>query len=91
MRFGAKINVFFIRDMRIIVAVQLKGCVVGASIFCIIIDQFNYWKEFCPIVLLKVDKDLEIDFHYTVLPFSLAVNLRVKGSKKSLLNVQEGA
>lgn len=43
----------------------------------------------CPIVLLKVDKDLGVDLYHTVLPFGLAIGLRVKGGRESLFDAKK--
>ena len=69
-----------------VAAVQLKRCVAGAGVFRIIIGKFSYRKESCPVVLLEVDKSLEVGFHRAVLPLGLAVSLRVEGGGESLLN-----
>ena len=55
--------------------VQLKKCMASADILGIIIGKLRYWKKLCPIILLEVDKGLEVDFHCTILPFSLDVHL----------------
>lgn len=72
--------------MRVVATVQLKQCIAGASVFCIIIGEFSYWKEFCLIVLLKVDKNTEKSFHCIVLPLGLAVSLKVEDGRKPTFN-----
>ena len=42
-------------------------------------------------VLLEIDKSLEIDFYYTVLSFDLAISLQIKGAKESMLDAKEVA
>ena len=69
--------------------IKLKKCVVNASIFGIIIGKLHYKKKPCLIILLKIDKSLEIDFHCIILALSLAVYLQVEDNRKSLLNTGE--
>ena len=61
-------------------AVELKRCEAGASILGVIVGKFSYWEEPCPIILFEIDKSLEVGFHYTILPLSLAIRLRMEGS-----------
>ena len=55
--------------------IELERCVAGASILSIIVGKLRYGKKLCPIILLKIDKDSEINFHHTILLFSLAIHL----------------
>ena len=61
----------------------------NASILGIIVGKLRYGKKPCPIILLEVDKGLEISFHRTILPLSLAVHLRVEGGREFSLNAKE--
>ena len=72
--------------MRIVAIIQLKKNITGISIFCIIIGKFNYQKEFYSVILLKVNKDLEVNFCGAVLPLGLTVCLRVKCGRELLLD-----
>lgn len=81
-----KIKIFFIEYIEVITVVEFKKCITSVSISCIIIGKFNYWKEFYPVILYKVDKNLEIDFQFAVLSFNLTISLRIKSDRKSLLN-----
>ena len=56
-----------------IFAIELESYVASTSIFGIIISKHYHGKKPYLIILLKVDKDSEIGFHYTILPFNLAV------------------
>lgn len=38
--------------------------------------------EFGLIILLAIDKNPEISFYCIILPFSLAINLRIEGNKE---------
>ena len=47
----------------------------NGSIFRIIIDSLYYKKKPYLIILLKINKNLKIDFYYTILFFDLAIYL----------------
>ena len=70
-------------------AVELKKHVTSANILGIIIDKFYQRKKLCLIILLNVNKDLEIYFHYAILLFGLIVRLCVEGDKESPLDIKE--
>ena len=70
-------------------AIELEKYVVNASILSIIVSKFCHGKKSCSIILLEVDKDLEVGFHCTILSLSLVVYLRVEGGRKSLLDMRE--
>ena len=61
----------------------------GAGILSIIVNKLRYKKKSCLIILLKVDKNLEVSFYYTILPFSLVVCLQVEGGGESPLDAEE--
>ena len=52
----------------------------GASVLRIIIGEFSHRQEPSPVVLLIIDEDAKVGLHNTILPFSLAIGLRVEGS-----------
>ena len=58
----------------------------GAGVFGIVVGKLRYKKEPCPIILLEVDKDLKVDFYFTILPFSLPVYLVVESGGESSLD-----
>ena len=62
---------------------------VNVYIFGIIIGKLYYEKKLYSIILLKVNKNLEVDFYYTILPFGLVIHLRVEGDKESSLDVKK--
>ena len=68
-------------------AVQFKRHMTGSYVLGIIISKFGHWYELGLIILLKIDKVLELHFYYTILLFNLTVNLKVKLNKKLTLNV----
>ena len=63
----------------------------GARILGIIISKFGHWQEPSLIVLLEVDKCLEVGFHYMILLFCLTVCLQVKDGGESPLDIKEVA
>ena len=68
-----------------IFAIELEKYVAGAGILGVIVGKLCHGKKPCSIILLEVDKDLEIGFHCAILPFGLTVCLWVEGSRESLL------
>ena len=60
-----------------------------AGIFCIVVGKLCYKKKSCPIILLEVDKSLEVSFYYIILPLSLTIRLRVEGNKEYPLDAKE--
>lgn len=64
---------------------------VGARIFCVVVQKFGYLQKSYPIVLFKFDKGPKIGFYYTILTFCLAVFLRLKGSQEFPLDANEVA
>ena len=70
-------------------AIELKICVAGGGIFCVVISKLRHGKKPCLIILLKVDKGLEVGFHYTILPFGLTVRLWVESGGESPLDAEE--
>ena len=72
-----------------IFVVELEKHMVNTSIFDIIIGKLRYGKKLGLIILLKVDKGLEVDFDCTILPLGLAIHLWIKGNRKFLLDVKE--
>lgn len=63
----------------------------GTCIFYIVISKLSNWQEPCPIIVFKVDKSLEIRFHYVIFSFYLAIYLWIKGSKKFRFDNKEVA
>lgn len=58
-------------------------------IFGIAVCKFCRRQEFCLVILLFVDKCLEIGFYCAVLPLILAIYLRLKGGREVLIDVEE--
>ncbi len=74
----ARINVFFVGGLRVIVVVEFERNMTGASIIRIIVGEFGHRQEHGPIILRKTDKISEVGFHGTILTFRLAISLWVK-------------
>ena len=72
-----------------IFTVELKRHMASVGIFSIIIDKLCYKKKLYSIILLKIDKDLEIGLYFTILSFGLIVYLWVKSNRESLLDLEE--
>ena len=69
---------FFKKNTKIIAVIQLKGHMANISIFDIIMSNFDYFWKFSLIVLLKVDKNLNVELYCAVLALCLIINLRIK-------------
>ena len=59
------------------------------GIFAVIIDKFRHRKKPYSIILLKVNKNSEISFYYTILALSFVICLQVESNKKSMLDIKE--
>ena len=63
----------------------------SAYILSIVISKVGHRQESSLVILLEVDKRLEIRFYRTILTFCLAVCLQVKGGGESPLDAEEVA
>ena len=70
-------------------AIELEKCMVGTGILGIVVGELCYGKKPCPIILLKVDKSLEVSFYRTILPLCLIVCLWVEGGGESPFDTKE--
>lgn len=84
-----RINIFFIRNTSIVVTIKLKKHMVDTCIFSIVLDKFSYLKESSLIILLIIVKSSKVGFYYTVLPFNIAINIKIKGNEGFSLNPQK--
>ena len=48
---------------------------VGTGILGVVVGKLCHEKKQCPIILLEVDKNLEVGFYYAILPFDLTIRL----------------
>ena len=69
--------------------IKLKKYMASTSIFSIVISKLCYGKKLYLIILLKVNKNLEVGFYYIILSFSLAISLWIKGDKKFLFDAKK--
>ncbi len=60
-----------------------------AGIFCIIVSKFSYKNGSGPIILFVIDKSSKIGLYCIVLPFCLAISLRVEPGEELLLDLKE--
>ena len=63
------------KDPKVISAIELQKYMADAGILGVVIGKLRYRKKPCLIILFKVDKDSEVSFHHTILPFGLTVRL----------------
>ena len=70
-------------------AIELERRIPRTGMFCNIISKFHYAQEPHPVVLFVINKGSKVSFYGAVLPLSLAVRLRVEGSREPLFNAQE--
>ena len=69
--------------------VELEGHIANANILSIIVGKLYHRKKLCLIILLKVDKNLEIGFHCAILPFDLTVRLWMESGGEFPLDAKE--
>lgn len=69
--------------------IQFKKHVANACVFYIIIYKLSHGQELYPVILLEVEKNLKIRFHYTILILGLAVWLQIKDNEKHLFNTKK--
>ena len=72
-----------------ILAIELKKYVTGAGILGIVVSELRHGKKPCSIILLKVDKGLEVGFYCILLPLCLAIHLRMEDGGESPLDAKE--
>lgn len=82
MRFEARINIIFKKNLWVVVKVKLKKNVIDIGIFIIIVCKFSYWQEVYLVILILIYKSFEICLYYTIFSFCLAISLKIKGHKK---------
>lgn len=69
---------------------MLEKHITSTYISCIIVNKLSYnQKAPSQIILLVIEKNFEINLYYTIFLFGLIISLRVKSSKKPLLDFQE--
>ena len=63
----------------------------STGVLSIIISKLGHWREPSPVVLLEVDKGLEIRLYGAVLLLGLPVCLRMEGGRKPFLDAKKVA
>ena len=86
---GAGVNVLFVENAWVVLAVELKKHISYANMVCVIISDLCYGQEPCSVVPFVINKSSKVNFYYAILLLSLAVGLRVKGGRMLLFYVQE--
>ena len=69
--------------------IELEYCIAGADIFDIVVSKLCHRKKLCSIILLKVDKGLEVGFYCIILLYGLIVYLWVEGYREFPLDAKE--
>lgn len=67
--------------MRVIAKIEFKQNINSTGILRILISKLRHREEPRDIVLLVINKILEVDFHSIVFSLSLAITLEVESSK----------
>ena len=70
-----------------IFTINLKKYIDNTSIINIIIGKLCHRKKLCLIILFKVNKNVKINFHHTILLLNLSVCLWVKDGGEFSLDV----
>lgn len=65
-----------------ITIIKFKRCVADIIIFSMVICKLRYGYEFFLIVLLPIDKSMQISSYYTFLSLGLIVRQRIKYNEK---------
>lgn len=77
------------KNVEMIVTIKLKKCVVNTHIFCIIKCKLRYGQEPCLVILFPIDINPEIDLHYIIFAFGLAICLRMEGNEELLFDAKK--
>lgn len=86
-----RIEVFFIRGLGVETAVKLKRYMTNTDVFYIIVSKFGHRKKLGQIILFVINKNSKIDLHCTILSLGLAISLKIKSSRKLLLDPKKVA
>lgn len=62
-----EVNVYFVQDFGIKVAIEFKRSIANIGVLRIIISKFGYWQKLYLVILFIIDKDSKINLHYTIL------------------------
>ena len=61
----------------------------GAYVLGIIVGKFSSQQELGLIILLKIEKDLEVRFYYAILSLSVTVSVRMERIEKPPFNAKK--
>lgn len=78
---GEGVGIFFKQNSRVESAKELKRSTAGASILSIVISKRSQWQQFCPMVLLPINKCFELRLYCTIISLGLAICLWVKSCR----------
>jgi len=70
-------------------SVKEKRCLLCCGMFSVVMTELSYRQPFSPIVLLLIDKDVEVFLNILIHSFRLSVSGRVKGGRSILLDAKE--
>lgn len=79
----------FKENVRIIAVVELEKRMSSISIFNIVVYKFPYGQKPCQVVLVLIEKSMQICLNYAILLLGLAVCLQLKCSTKFLLYMKK--
>lgn len=86
-RFEICVILVFKRNLRMVLTIKLKRCVIRVSPFAVIVGKLCYWQNPSFIILLSIYKCRKICFYHSVLLFCLPICLKVEhGGELSLNN-----
>lgn len=69
---------FFVKNTRVITAIEFKSCMINISIFGIIIRKFNYQYYSYLIRLFEINVSPKISLYSTTLSYDLIISLKIK-------------
>ena len=69
--------------------IKLKKYRLSFYIFNIIINKFYYKKNPYLIILFKINKNLKLSLYCAILYFNFIVYLKIKDSRKFILNIKK--
>ena len=72
-----------------IFAIELEKYMADTDIFSIVIGKFCHGKKLYLIILLEINKSLEVGFYYTILPFGFTVRLWLESGGEFLFNAKK--
>ena len=84
-----RVDVVLQKNSWIEAIVEFKRRVAGAGVLGIVVGKLSHWQEPCLVILLPVHKGSEVCLHCAVLPFYLAIGLRMESHRESSFDSQE--